>query len=271
MDPLIYFGGVGMLLLLSVIGMVVALLRGQRRAPRQRTTPSATPSSRVGVVQAEDGAPLLWVVAGQPFESLDAIAEPEQRARAARFQQALREALGAPVAPLHDPSTLPPVEQEGGQEEGREPELPVAAPASPAADVPTGDEDASTFPNPPPLPDRPRRYEEEMERPFLERVWSSFFGTRYDDVPNVLPSAPPPSLVPGSGTPVEELDLLLQRRLMAIHEELPPAHILPRADGLLEITLGRERYERIDDVPDEAVRAAMHEAVQEWLRSGGSL
>jgi hypothetical protein len=110
-----------------------------------------------------------------------------------------------------------------------------------------------------------RTFEEELELPLIERLKSSFFSgsntssTVTEALDRLERSAPP------AMPRIEELDDLLQMRLVNV-PAAPKASIRAGVNGLLEISVAGRTYERIDDVPFEAVRDAMREAVQVWER-----
>ncbi len=278
MDTLTYFAIILSIGIICVIVTIIVLLRGwaqSRGGPRRAPSQSAPLSpARAQVIFPGQGKPLVWVVGGHSYPNPAAIADPRQRAAFDEFLGLLREAL--PLAALQTPSpaaapapSAPDYAARFNTLEGAQEPLAASTPnGSPVVKqeaVPTPSE-----PLPPPamaLPTPPvrRTFEEELELPLLERLKSSFFSgsNTSSSVTQTLDrlerSAPP--LMPR----IEELDDLLQMRLVNV-PAAPKASIRAGVNGLLEIIVAGRVYERIDDVPFDTVRDAMREAVQVWER-----
>lgn len=62
---------------------------------------------------------------------------------------------------------------------------------------------------------------------------------------------------------VEQIDEIVQQ-LHARADLSAPVRIIAGLKGGVNILVGTERYESIDDIPDEAVRALVHRAVEIW-------
>ncbi|MBA3531313.1 MAG: hypothetical protein H0T73_05255 [Ardenticatenales bacterium] len=286
---LLYFGA---LMLLATMATVSFLLFARRegankdRHKRLRKRPdeevaSAPRSAQVQLVWAGEDMPLIWMVEGQTYAHPDSISSPEQRAIVEQFVKKLGESLPGllvprpipassarkrePTAPAKvvEPAVVPPTDEAEGHEQVDEviEEAPPVEPDSDETDKPTIAEPSVAPPSARTVSPRPRTYEEMMELPFLERLKASFFGPREPTPVDKLNQAER-QLLP-TLPKVDDLNTILQSRLARL-TDAPLASIRPTTQGLLEIIVDGKIYERIDDVPDEQVRATMREAVRIW-------
>lgn len=272
----LYLGTLAAIGVGGLILIVVILTRGsggdRGKSQPVRNAPRSSPVPRVQVVLAEGDESLIWVVNGRATRDLALITDPTERQAIATLLKRVQ-AVQMPILEVTEPSArypLPPSPQEkldetqdaerGTQQidAGYTPdETPVAPPASPPS----------------------LTYEDELTRPFLARLRDSLFGVDYDTKPStrmysMRPSPPPkkgaakePDLMEsGFGIPrFEELNALVQQKLAAL-PDAPHTAIRVGRDGLLEIVVQGRVYEHIDEVPDEAVRHAIQEAVAIWNR-----
>lgn len=255
MDIMVYFGGLGLVLVLAMVGIVVLAMRQGRRSSRPRTRQAAEPTRRgprVQVVLPEVGEPLVWVVEGRRYAHPDGVTEADARAALDAFLGQFRHIFpdGLPELPL----PAPVVGSEGERLAGEE----LSAEGSGGPEM--GQEvreSTPSEPRPPAAPRAPLSYEEEMERPFFERLRSSFFGSEPRRSSSLaatqLPQMPK----------LSDLDELMRERL-AMAPDLPPTTVRTGSDGLLEFVVEGEVYQSISDIPHEGVRTVMREAVRIW-------
>ena len=77
--------------------------------------------------------------------------------------------------------------------------------------------------------------------------------------------APSGSAAPAPNSFVEQIEVILQRRLGALDTPLPhEVHIQSGPEQRLQIQVGREVYGSVDEVADPQVRALIQAAVSEW-------
>lgn len=258
MDIMVYLGGLGLVLVLAMGLLLVLAQRQMSRSARPRTRRVVEPTRRgprVQVVLPEVGESLVWVVEGRRYAHPDGVTEPGGRAALDAFLGQFRHVFpdGLPEAPL-----LPPVEAEtGGESLGEEAETGAEAGEESETEPlePTPIVGAATTPSAPPR--APLSYEEEMERPFFERLRSSFFGGETRRTAS-LPSAQLPQM-----PKLSDLDELMRERL-ALTPDLPATTVRIGSDGLLEFVVAGEVYQSISDIPHEGVRTVMREAVRIW-------
>jgi hypothetical protein len=104
-----------------------------------------------------------------------------------------------------------------------------AAPVRPVASIPTP-------PEPAPLPMQPL-------------------------VPEIKPDpkpAPPPSSI------VEQIDAILQFRMMGTPLSRLDIRLQESHEGGVEVMVGRKKYDTVEDLPDVEVKAAIRKAIEEW-------
>lgn len=68
----------------------------------------------------------------------------------------------------------------------------------------------------------------------------------------------------GSKSIVAQVDLILQERLLGTELGKKGIRLVETKDKGMLVVVGMERYDGIDEVPDEEVRAAIHSSVEEW-------
>ncbi|MEW6403647.1 MAG: hypothetical protein AB1649_17770 [Chloroflexota bacterium] len=70
--------------------------------------------------------------------------------------------------------------------------------------------------------------------------------------------APPPSSI------VEQIDAILQRRMLNTPLVRMDIRLQESHEGGVEVMVGKKRYETVDEVPDPEIRAAIRAAIDEW-------
>ena len=83
------------------------------------------------------------------------------------------------------------------------------------------------------------------------------------------PTAPPPSEddekpVPAPQSIVVQIDSVLQARLAGTPLKEKGVRLQESIDGGVIVWVGVDKYETVDDVPDEQVKAAIRAAIKEW-------
>ena len=63
---------------------------------------------------------------------------------------------------------------------------------------------------------------------------------------------------------VKQIDVVLQRRIAGTPLETMGIHLNDTLQGGLEVQVGSQKYEMIDDVPDPNIQAAIRAAIAEW-------
>lgn len=63
---------------------------------------------------------------------------------------------------------------------------------------------------------------------------------------------------------VKQIDTVLQRRIEGTPMEGLGIHLNDTPQGGLEVIIGLQRYDTIDDVPDANIIAAIRAAIAEW-------
>ncbi len=257
MDNLLILGAIGVMTFLGVLFTILFMLllrqrqanRPNRRGPAQDDEAATRQRTRVAVIWPEEGKPLVWIVDGRRYTHPEEVIEPEAQALLAHFFQILPSSYQAP-APVPAPQRL------SASDTAPNPALRPTAPAAAAPVAPVPPAAGRAQP-----PTRRRTYEEELEQPLVERLKSSFFSNRAPTKPStgeILDRLERPAI-----PQLDELDQHLQARLIAL-PTAPTATIRHGSSGLLEIVVAGQVYERIDDVPDPAVRSAMRDAVRAW-------
>lgn len=110
---------------------------------------------------------------------------------------------------------------------------------------------------------RPSAPDDEMRRPLFDRLRASFIEE--GATKSVVPLVPATPIVPSKK--LEQLEVLFQEELRR-REVAPSAHVRTGPTGLIEILVGERRYESVNDVPDDIVRAALRDAVKRWEDEG---
>lgn len=63
---------------------------------------------------------------------------------------------------------------------------------------------------------------------------------------------------------VKQIDVVLQQRIVGTPLETMGIHLNDTLQGGLEVQVGTQKYEMIDDVPDPTIQAAIRAAIAEW-------
>jgi hypothetical protein len=63
---------------------------------------------------------------------------------------------------------------------------------------------------------------------------------------------------------VKQIDFVLQKRILGTPLETMGIHLNDTLHGGLEVQIGTQKFETIDDVPDANVKAAIRAAIAEW-------
>ncbi|HND50023.1 MAG TPA: hypothetical protein PLL95_15755, partial [Anaerolineales bacterium] len=63
---------------------------------------------------------------------------------------------------------------------------------------------------------------------------------------------------------VKQIDVVLQKRLAGTSLEPLGIHLNDSLQGGLEVQIGSQKFETIDDVPDANIKAAIRAAIAEW-------
>jgi hypothetical protein len=63
---------------------------------------------------------------------------------------------------------------------------------------------------------------------------------------------------------VKQIDFVLQRRILGTPLETMGIHLNDTLHGGLEVQVGSQKFETIDDVPDANIKAAIRAAIAEW-------
>lgn len=63
---------------------------------------------------------------------------------------------------------------------------------------------------------------------------------------------------------VKQIDVVLQKRLLGTQLEPLGIHLQDAPTGGLEVLIGDNKYETIDDVPDANIKSAIRDAIAEW-------
>lgn len=63
---------------------------------------------------------------------------------------------------------------------------------------------------------------------------------------------------------VKQIDFVLQKRIAGTPLESMGIHLNDTLHGGLEVQIGTQKFETIDDVPDETIKAAIRAAIAEW-------
>lgn len=273
---LLYFGilafiGVGAFVLFIVISIRSDKKESQKRRKRQKTTISG--AYRMQVILPEAGKPLIWLANGFAYQHPNEMEDTDDISALTEFLAKLQDAspnttislsknASQEAAPAISPS-ISEVEEAKISEETQDETAPAETPVSPPA--PLAEQRATDHSpiGPEKLPVSPAlSYEEQMELPFLERLRSSFFGEPARPAPRKRSSNFQPSQV--STIPkLDELEEILHKQL-ANMPEAPLISIRTGNDGLLEIVVDHQSYQRIDDIPDDTIRQAMHKSVKIW-------
>jgi hypothetical protein len=277
----------------GLILIVLILTRGsgggrKRNTQQLRNEPRAVAVPRVQVVMAEGEEGLIWVVNGRATRDLALITDPTER-RAIEILLARVQAVQMPTLPT-DPISG------GAQDAGRGTQdvrgdvgaVEDVTLSNVKSDAPLEPQDAGqgmqgvggrTSPETPVTFPDPLSYEDELTRPFLARLRDSLFGVDYDTKPSARAYSMRPPPIPkkgntketepmdsGFGIPrFEELNMLVQQKVAAL-PDAPYTMIRVGGDGMLAIVVQGRIYGHIDDVPDDAVRGAIQEAVAIWNR-----
>jgi hypothetical protein len=230
------------IVMLGVVGLVtlalftVLLIQYYNKS---KPVPRAPAPQRPQVKILWDGGPsVTWIVGRQRYSHPDEVVDPTQRAHLLECVSLLQRMLPPTGTAVHDPDDPPP-----GKERALSPPS-VPEPARPSRPA------RSTF-----------TYEEELERPLLERLKLSFFGGAPEVEQSTLQEIDRPVM-----QGFDDLNQHLQEQL-ARQPDAPPAMIRAGANGLLEIVVAGQVYERVESIPDEGVRQAMREAVRKWERA----
>jgi hypothetical protein len=291
--------GVGGLILIVLILTRGSGGGGKRKSQQLRNEPRAVAVPRVQVVLAEGEEGLIWVVNGRATRDLALITDPTER-RAIEILLERIQAVQIPplaVEPVGTTATHPLAPSWEGEPYGAQDEshdvgagqgITNLPPSNLESRSPLKPQDAGqgmqgaggrTSPETPVTSPDPLSYEDELTRPFLARLRDSLFGVDYDTKPSARAYSMRPSPIPkkgktkeaermdsGFGIPrFEELNTLVQQKVAAL-PDAPYTMIRVGGDGMIEIVVQGRVFGHIDDVPDDAVRGAIQEAVAIWNR-----
>jgi hypothetical protein len=276
---LLYFGilafiGVGAFVLFIVISIRSDKKESQKRQKRQKTTISG--AYRMQVILPEAGKPLIWLANGFAYQHPNEMEDTDDISALTEFMAKLQDAspnttislsknASLEAAPAISPSISEVEEAKISEETQKNETAPAETPVSPPATAPLAEQRATDHSpiGPDKLPVSPAlSYEEQMELPFLERLRSSFFGQPARPAPRKRSSNFQPSQV-ATIPKLDELEEIVHKQL-ANMPEAPLISIRTGNDGLLEIVVDNQSYERIDDIPDDTIRQAMHKSVKIW-------
>jgi hypothetical protein len=84
--------------------------------------------------------------------------------------------------------------------------------------------------------------------------------------PPILTSAKPEAEkpVPPPSSIVEQIDAILQRRMLNTPLAKMDIRLQESHEGGVEVMVGVKRYEAVDEVPDPEIRSAIRAAIDEW-------
>ncbi len=277
---LLYFGilafiGVGAFVLFIVISIRSDQKESQKRPKRPKTTISG--AYRMQVILPDAGKPLIWLANGFAYQHPNEMEDTDDISALTEFLAKLQDAspnstISLPknasqeAAPAISPS-ISEMEEVKISEESEERQEDESAPAETPVNPPAAlaDETAREHSpiGPEKLPVSPTlSYEEQMELPFLERLRASFFGESAHPAPRKRSSTFQPS--PVARIPkLDELQDIVHKQL-ANMPDAPLISIRTGNNGLLEIVVDNQSYERIDDIPDDTIRQTMHKSVKIW-------
>lgn len=258
-DPLfLYLGTLGAIGVGGLIAIIYLLARQNRpRDPLRPREPQAATSGNikmppVQVVYTQEGE-ILWVLNGRVVRDLSTVTDEREQEHIRTLLQKLSP-LSLAIPATTETESDATLEKNTESPVNVEPTAPVApAPAMPPTPRPVASDDT------------------EMTRPFFDRLRDSIRTPTYNTTPPPRPTPAKPQPLPslknnetGIGIPrFDELDALLQQKLAAL-PDAPPTTIRVGSDGMLEIVVAGQVYGHINDIPDEAVRAAMRDAVAIW-------
>lgn len=267
LDMMLYFGVLAFVAFGGLALFVVLALREDKKSSPAKATRVRVPvdGPQMLVVLPKAGKPLQWIINGQRYTHPDQVTEAEDLALLTEFLGRLRLALpnqmegeGLSVTPVSMASVNGTSESGSGSESESasdafaEPNSSSLSASSFAAKLAAKTNPDASSPA--------RTYEEEMERPFVERLRTSFFNPPPSTTQRVVLEGMTPST---SFSPWEGLEPILQARL-ALMPDVPEVELRPGRGGLLQIIVGGRSYERVDDIPNEQVRQAMREAIKVW-------
>lgn len=99
----------------------------------------------------------------------------------------------------------------------------------------------------------------EPERPIMNPVVAEVVASEK--------SSPKPTPPPHPGSIIQQIDTILQKKLAGTHLEKKGIRLQESLEGTLWIYVGLKRYEGIDSVPEEEIKAVIRQAVAEWDRT----
>jgi hypothetical protein len=97
---------------------------------------------------------------------------------------------------------------------------------------------------------------------------TSTTASKVEPVSFIAPGAPKKALSPEEEfkllSMVQQIDTVLQKRIAGSALEKSGLHLQDSPQGGLEVHVGANKYETIDDVPDESIRNIIRAAIAEW-------
>lgn len=275
---LLYFGTLALIGIAAfVLFIVISIRSDQKESQKQRKQQKKTISGayRMQVILPEAGKPLIWLANGFAYHHPNEIEDTDDISALTEFLAKLQDAspnstFSLPTHTSQKPLPVISVSSSDVEEAKISPareeegDLPAETPVKPASTEPLTKQ--STKDNSPIEPEKlpispALSYEEQMELPFLERLRASFFGERAHSAPTKSSTIQP---TPVASIPkLDELEEIVHKQL-ANMPDAPLILIRTGNDGLLEIVVDHQSYERIDDIPDETIRQAMHNSVKIW-------